>query len=87
MVWVLPSHVRVPAGLQVFGGVGEGVVPPLQMVVPTSGSSLHFPLMQMSWPEQSFRVLHGPEQPERAVPRSGRAKKEREMERKMRFAI
>lgn len=83
----MPSHVRVPAGLQVFVGVGEGVLPPLHMVVPTSGSSLHFPLMQMSCPEQSFRVLHGPEQPERAVPRNGRAKKEREIERIMRFTI
>lgn len=83
----MPSHVRVPAGLQVFGGVGEGVLPPLQMVVPTSGSSLHLPLMQMSWPEQSSRVLHGPEQSERAFPRRGRARRERGMEREMRFAI
>lgn len=29
-------------------------------MVPTSGSSLHFPLMQINWPSQSFKVLQGP---------------------------
>lgn len=35
---------------------------PLHKLVPTSGSSLHLPLMQISWPEQSPRLLHGPVQ-------------------------
>lgn len=66
----LPLHARLPDGLQLPGlGVGDGGDPPLppHVWVPTSGSSLHFPLMQMSWPAQSLSVLHGPLQLEIAV--------------------
>lgn len=55
-------HCRVPEDWQLpppppFCGDGDGLV---HLCVPTSGSSLHLPLMQMSLPEQSLRVLHGP---------------------------
>jgi len=43
-----PSHLRVPEGLQSMFEGGEGLSP-VQVWVPTWGSSLHFPLMQMSW--------------------------------------
>ncbi|KAK1375200.1 hypothetical protein POM88_031393 [Heracleum sosnowskyi] len=57
-----------------MGSRGEGVGaadPPLHILVPTSGSSSHFALMQMSWPEQSSRVVHVSLQPESAIIRSG----------------
>lgn len=66
----LPLQARLPEGLQSpLLGVGEGdePPPPPHVWVPTSGSSLHFPLIQMSWPAQSLRVLQGPLQEEIAV--------------------
>jgi hypothetical protein len=55
-----------------------------------SGSSLHLPLMQMSWPEQSLRVLHGPLHEDIAFVRNGMfiIMLKRKMEaRKIRFDI
>lgn len=52
-----PWHVNVPEGWQ-FPPPPPS--PPLHMCVPKSGSSLHLPLMQMSWPSQSSRVPQGP---------------------------
>lgn len=59
-----PPQFRVPEDWQLppLGG-GFGGIPPPQMWVPTSRSSLHLPLMQMSWPSQSLRVLHCPLHP------------------------
>lgn len=62
--YVLPLQVREPDGLQAPPGWGEGVVVPWHMWVPKSGSSVHFRLMQMSLPLQSFRSWHGPLQSE-----------------------
>lgn len=53
----------------VGGGDDE---PPPHSLDPISGSSLHLPLMHMSWPAQSLRVLQGPLQVEMAV--DGRGK-------------
>jgi hypothetical protein len=67
---------------------GDGV--PLQVWVPMSGSSLHLPLMQISWPEQSLRVLHGPLHEDIAFVRNGMfiIMLKRKMEaRKIRFDI
>ena len=53
----MPPHVRVPEDLQFWLGDGEEPPPPPppeHMWVPMSGSSLHLPLMQISWPLQSF---------------------------------
>ena len=71
----LPPHVRVPEDLQFWLGDGEEPPPPPppeHMWVPMSGSSLHLPLMQISWPLQSLRVLHGPLQEDMA--RAGRGR-------------
>lgn len=53
-----------------WSGDGEDPAPHVG-VSPTSGSSLHFSLIQMSWPDQSFSSLHGPLQSESAFTRSG----------------
>lgn len=67
----LPLQARVPDDLQ-LSVVGGGEEPCLHSVDPISGSSLHLPLMQMSWPAQSSRVLHASLQEEMAVDGRGR---------------
>ena len=57
----MPPHVRVPEDLQFW--LGDGEEPP---------PSLHLPLIQISWPLQSLRVLHGPLQEDMA--RAGRGR-------------
>jgi hypothetical protein len=62
---VLYMNVLLREGNCPEGGGEEGLLPPpLHMWVPTSGSSLHLPLMHISWPSQSFKVLQGPSQEE-----------------------
>lgn len=56
--------------------------------MPTSGSSLHLPFIQINWPVQSFRVRHGPLQEEIAPERLGREITETKRETsKAKFAI
>ena len=86
--WYLPSHSDGPppsphfsklllvrmAGVEEETG-GEGVLElPPHMWVPTSGSSLHLPLMHMSWPSQSSSVWHEPPQEDMPNARNGRDK-------------
>lgn len=71
---VTPLHVIEPVGRQLPGGDGPEGELPLHMWVPTSGSSLHFPPMQINWPSQSFKVLHGPLHEEMADPGEGKDK-------------
>lgn len=54
------------------GGGDDEPPPPPHSLDPISGSSLHLPLMQMSWPAQSLRVLQAPLQEEMAVDRRGK---------------
>ena len=73
----MPLHVRVPEDLQFWLGDGEEPPPPPPTEhtwVLTSGSLLHLPLMQISWPLQLLRVLHGPSQKDVACAGRGREK-------------
>ncbi|CAI9105211.1 OLC1v1004084C1 [Oldenlandia corymbosa var. corymbosa] len=85
---VSPWHVKVPDGLQssdVDDPEPEGVVlPAAQILVPTTGSSLHFPSMQVSSPSQSSEPVHEPPQ-EAAVARDGRKTIKMKRENNMKF--
>nr|GMD64544.1 origin of replication complex subunit 1A-like isoform X1 [Ipomoea batatas] len=88
--WNCPSHSDgappSPPSLKSLRSPGVGVEPPPppQICVPTSGSSVHFPPMQISSPEQSFKVVQGPLQSESAFPWSEKPTKIAKMEREIR---
>lgn len=75
-----PLQFKLPKDWQPLLEDGGNFPPPPpfeQIWVPTTGSSLHWPFIQINWPLQSLRVWHGPLQEEIARERLGRETMER----------